>query len=632
MLKQATALAVILAFAACSGTGTPGDEASTPASQESPAADTGRTAGYNPDRNAYFGDLHLHTRISYDSYLFNVRATPDDAYTYAKGGTIRHPLGFDLSMGSGPLDFLAVTDHAEYLGVLEAIDTPGTEYSRVPYAADLFSSDRAGIIQAFGRFVDSLVSGETIPELADMSAPRAAWQETIDSAERHNDPGRFTTFIGYEFTSAPETRNLHRNVIFAGSAVPAVPFSALDSQNPEDLWRWLDARREEGMDALAIPHNSNASDGTMFARTDWTGAPVDRAWAERRIRNEPLVEILQNKGQSETMPLLSPNDEFAGFEVMDLYVGSAKPVTTFKGGYVRDALKRGLEIEDRIGVNPYQLGIVAGSDGHNGAAPYEESNYFANHGALDGAPQLRGSVPPARYASWEGYYADGGQAPRRVGSGGLTGVWAEANTRPALFAALRRKETFATSGPRIRVRMFAGYGLEHVDLATDEGVRTAYENGVPMGGELAIRPGSAPGFTVIAQRDPQSAPLQRVQIVKGWTGADGQAEEQVFDIACANGGTPTPDTWSCPDNGATVDLETCAWSADTGASQLQAWWQDPGFDPARNAFYYVRVLENPSCRWSTWDAIRAGVAPNPEMPALIQERAYTSPVWIRPAE
>ena len=590
----------------------------------------GRAVPSNPLRNAYFGDLHLHTRNSYDAYLFNVRASPEDAYAYARGGTIKHPLGYDLKMNSGSLDFLAVTDHAEYLGVLQAIETPGTEYSKVPYAQDLFSSDRAEVFAAFGRFVVSLESGEILPELSDPSATRSAWQQTIEAAERNYQPGVFTTFIGYEFTSLPGTRNLHRNVIFSGEKAPPVPFSALDSQNPEDLWRWLDAGREEGIEALAIPHNANASDGAMFERTKWNGQPIDRAYAEMRIRNEPLVEIVQTKGQSETLPFLSPNDEFANFEVMEQYVGTNEPITNFAGGYVRDALKRGLEIEDAIGVNPYKLGIVAGSDGHNAAAPYEEDNYFANHGVLDGKPQLRGSVPPAAYEDWGDYYADGKSAPRIVGTGGLTGVWAESNTREAIFAAMRRKETFGTTGPRIRVRLFAGYALDGVDLATDEGVRTAYASAVPMGGDLLAQGGQAPQFAVIALRDINSAPLQRIQIVKGWTDASGESFEKVYDIACSDGGTVDPATQRCADNGARVDLATCEPSAGKGDAQIQGVWTDPDFDPAQNAFYYARVLENPTCRWSTWDAVRAGVAPNPRLPATIQERAYSSPVWFVP--
>jgi len=588
----------------------------------------------NPLRNAYFGDLHIHTRNSYDAYIFNIRTTPDDAYVFAKGGTIQHPAGFDLRLNSGPLDFLAVTDHAEYLGVLREIDTPGTEYSKVPYAGDLFGSDRATIFAAFGPFVDSLTGGDILPELSDMSASRSAWQETIDSAERHNEPGQFTTFIGYEFTSLPDVRNLHRNVIFASSDAPPLPFSALDSQNPEDLWRWLDDLRAEGIEALAIPHNSNGSDGTMFERTMWNGQPIDRAYAELRSRNEPLVEISQVKGQSETMPLLSPNDEWAGFEVMTSYIGAARTITKFEGGYVRDALRRGLEIEDQVGANPYRMGIISASDGHNSAGPYEEDNYFAKVGVLDAFPERRGSVPPPEYTSWEDYYAAGRTPPvsSTWGSAGLTGIWAQENTRASLFAAMRRRETFGTTGSRIRVRLFAGYGLSGADPATDDGVRTAYERGVPMGGELASRPDEAPDFIFIAVRDVHSAPLQRIQIVKGWTDDSGQSSEMVFDVACSDGGTVDPTTQRCPDNGATVDLATCAHSQDNGDAQIQGTWTDPEFDPQQNAFYYVRVLENPTCRWSTWDAIRAGVAPNPRLTMTVQERAYTSPIWFVPTD
>ena len=586
----------------------------------------------NPLRSVYFGDLHLHTRNSFDAYVFNVRATPDDAYAYAKGQTIEHAMGFDLRLTHGPLDFLAVTDHAEYLGVVQAIDTPGTPYSKAPYARDLFSSERAAILAAFERFAQSLSSGQRLSELADPSASRSAWQETIRSAERNNDPGSFTTFVGYEFTSMPEMRNLHRNVIFAGDRVPAMPYSALDSQNPEDLWHWMEQRRAEGMEALSIPHNGNGSDGTMFERTMWNGQPIDGAYAELRSRNEPLVEITQSKGQSETAPLLSPNDEFAGFELMTSFIGTSKPIEKFAGGYVRDALKRGLEVESQVGVNPYKMGFVAGSDSHNAAGPYEEDHYFSKVGVLDGSPDKRGAVPPAQYKSWEEFYSAGKtvSVTSTWGSAGLTGVWAEQNTRESLFAALRRKETFGTSGPRIRVRLFAGYGLKGIDLATDTGVRTAYANGVPMGGDLAVKPGRAPEFAVIAMRDIHSAPLQRVQMVKGWIGANGKSFEKIFDVACSDGGKVDPATQRCPDNGATVDAKTCEISNDRGAGQLQGTWHDPEFDPRQHAFYYVRVLENPTCRWSTWDAIRANVAPNPKFPRTIQERAYTSPIWFVP--
>lgn len=600
---------------------------------DAPKAATERPAP-NPLRNVYFGDLHLHTRNSFDAYIFNVRASPDDAYTYAKGGTIKHAMGFDLHLNSGPLDFLAVTDHSEYLGVVPAIDTPGTAFSKLPYAKDLFSTDTKVVLAAFRRFADSIESGKRLDDFKDTSTMASAWNETIKSAERANDPGKFTSFIGYEFTSAPGGRNLHRNVIFSGDKAPPMPYSELESQNPEDLWRWLDERRAEGIEALAISHNANGSDGTMFERTKWNGQPIDRAYADLRNRNEPLTEITQVKGQSETMPLLSPNDEAAGFEVMTSYIGAARPVTKFAGGYVRDALKRGLEIEAKIGANPYKLGFVAGSDSHNAAGPYEEDNYFSKIGVMDGSPDRRGSLPPPQYKSWADFDAAGQTLTRYSawGTAGLTGIWAEENTRASLYSALRRKETFGTSGPRIRVRLFAGYGLKGVKLTDDAGVKTAYANGVPMGGDLVGKAGQKPDFLVVAMRDTHSAPLQRIQIVKGWTDATGKAFEKVYDVACSDGGKVDPKTQRCPDNQAAVDLKTCAYSQDKGAAELGAEWTDPDFDPKQNAFYYARVLENPTCRWSTWDAIRAHVEPNPKLAKTIQERAYTSPIWFVPTK
>lgn len=630
---RCAALLTALVAASCGKPAAPSRAAADTSPPASSDTSTHRTQP-NPLRNVYFGDLHLHTRNSFDAYVFNVRASPDDAYAYARGQTIQHAMGFELALNDGPLDFLAVTDHAEYLGVLQAIDTPGTSYSRVPYARELFARERAGILAAFKRFADSLVSGARLAELADMTATRSAWQQTIRSAEQHNEPGAFTTFIGYEFTSMPEMRNLHRNVLFADSRVPDMPYSALDSQNPEDLWNWMEQRRAQGMESIAIPHNGNASDGAMFERTKWNGQPIDRAYAELRARNEPLVEITQAKGQSETTPLLSPNDEFAGFELMTSYIGASQPITDFAGGYVRDALGRGLAIEQGTGANPYKVGFVAGSDSHNAAGSYEEDDYFSKVGMLDGAPDQRGAVPPADYRSWDDFYAAGKtiSVTSTWGSAGLTGIWAEENTREALFAALKRKETFATSGPRIRVRVFSGYDLADVDIATQAGLRSAYARAVPMGGDLIAKRGMRPEFRVIALRDAHSAPLQRLQMIKGWVDASGRTFEKVFDIACSDKGEVSSVTHRCPDNGASVDLSTCAFSQDKGAAQLQAAWTDPEFDPSQHAFYYVRVLENPTCRWSTWDAIRAGVEPNPKLPKTIQERAYTSPIWFVPTD
>lgn len=607
--------------------------AGAPASPTAVAAGllgAGRTSGYNADRNAYFGDLHVHTQLSFDAYIFNVRASPDDAYRYARGEAIRHAMGYDVRLTDAPLDFMAVTDHAEYLGVLPAMNDPNHPLSQVPYARDLFSSDIQQILAAFQRIGGSVRDGQYLPELSDPAPRAAAWRATIDAAERYNEPGRFTAFIGYEYTSAPGGRNLHRNVIFRGSRAPDLPFSALESQNPEDLWSWMDGLRARGLEALAIPHNSNGSDGTMFARTLWDGRPLDRTGAEQRIRNEPLVEITQVKGTSETHPALSPNDEWSNFEIMPTYIGTPQPVTVFDGGYVRRALEQGLLFEETIGANPFEFGFIGSSDTHNGAGPVEEDHYFGKVGVTDGTAERRSSVPPGGRRTWEGY-----EPPENVarfstwGASGLAGVWAEENTRESIYAALRRRETFATTGPRIRVRFFAGFDYPENILQRRDLVSVAYQRGAPMGGSLIARNNRAPRFIVWAVRDPHAAWLDRVQIVKGWV-ENGETRERVFDVACSDGLTVDPQTHRCPSNGATVDAAICAVSENRGAVELRTLWTDPTYDARQRAFYYVRVLENPTCRWSTWDAIRAGVQPSPELPLFIQERAWSSPIWFAP--
>jgi hypothetical protein len=626
MIRLAMAVCAAALLSSC------GEQIAAPTAQSDQISSPTERAAPNALKNAYFGDLHLHTRNSFDAYIFNVRSTPDEAYAYAKGGTIKHAAGFDLKLNSGPLDFLAVTDHSEYLGVLPAIDAEGDPYSKVPYAKELFSTDQAQVNSSFRRFADTLNVGKRMEEYADLRTVKSAWGDTIEAAKRNYEPGKFTTLIGYEFTSAPGGRNLHRNVIFAGESVPELPYSALESQNPEDLWSWMEKQRQNGVEALSIPHNSNGSDGTMYERTKWNGQPVDKAWAELRARNEPLAEVTQVKGTSETHPLLSPNDELAGFEIMEWYIGQAKPVTKFDGGYVRKALKDGLELEAQVGVNPYKYGLIGSSDSHNSAGSYEENNYHSKVGIRDATPELRGSAPPSG-KSWAEYkIPDGITRFSTWGASGLTGVWAQENTREEIYGALRRKETFATTGPRIRVRFFAGYGIGASPLTSDEGVKNAYANGVSMGADLVGKTEGKPDFLVMAMRDANSAPLQRIQIVKGWLDAKGKAQEKVFDIACSDGGAISPQTYRCADNGATVDVKSCAYSEDKGDAELNAAWSDPEFDPKLNAFYYARVVENPTCRWSTWDANRLGVEPNPKLPKTIQERAYTSPIWFIPTK
>ena len=607
-----------------------GVEAKTPKYRAAPAS----AVGESTQRHAYFGDLHIHTQNSIDSYNFGVRASPDDAYRFAKGETLAHPLGYSIRLQGGPLDFLAVTDHGEYLGVAAALSDPEHPQASHPLAVKLRSDDPQERWEA-GLALDGWVRGKPVSGLDPWPIVRSAWQQTVEAAERHNDPGRFTTFVAYEFSPTPGGASLHRNVIFAGTDVPAQPFSAVDSLNAEDLWTWLDEQRANGIEALAIPHNPNWSQGKMFARTNWAGEPIDAAYAEQRRRNEPLVEITQGKGTSETHPALSPNDEWAGFEVWfknSMAFGAdgswvfTDGATT--GAYARDALRTGLEIEREIGANPYLFGFIGATDGHNAAGSVEEDQHFGHAGTTDGTPAARGSMPERTLGPSE---IDLGIDMIEWGSSGLTGVWAEENTRKSIYAALRRKETFATSGPRIRVRFFAGYDYPDDLPNQHHAAERAYAGGVPMGGELAAQPSNAPRFFVQAARDPREAWLQRAQVVKSWIDESGETHERVFDVACSDGLTPDPKTHRCPDNGASVDLDDCSISLDKGDVELVTLWSDPTFDPTERALYYARVLQNPTCRWSTWDAIRAGVEPTSKVPATIQERAWSSPIWIAPA-
>lgn len=606
----------------------------------------------NAGRVALFGDLHVHTMYSFDAFAFGTLASPGDAYRYAKGAPIRHPAGFDVQLDR-PLDFYAVTDHAMFLGAMRAAaDTshPFSQYEHVfplhnmnaPENMNLESlSQRVAAFSGFlGETIQGIASGDVDVELVNDIA-RDAWADIILAARTHNNPGTFTTFVAYEYTSSTDDRgNLHRNVVFRDAdRLPALPFSRFHSQNPEGLWAWMDDLRSQGIESLAIPHNSNGSNGQMFKLTDWSGAPIDDAYAAQRIRNEPIVEITQVKGTSETHPALSDTDEWADFEIMPFRVATTLDSQP-SGSYAREALLNGMAMAANEGINPYQFGFVGASDTHTAAASLEEETYFSKVGLLDSTGQLRGSVPVdaaqaeiITAAGRAGVESIGGKpyvtgAYDTWGASGLTGVWAERNERDAIYSAFRRKETFATSGPRIQVRLFAGYEFQNKTMNTPGWIADAYAHGVSMGSELPGRE-QAPTLLAWAVRDSNGAPLQRLQIVKGWI-EDGDHKEKVFDAACSGGAAPDARTARCPDNGARVNTQTCATEPGTGAGELSAAWQDPEYSPDQHAFYYVRVLENPTCRWSTWDAIRAGVRPRPDLPETIQERAWTSPIWLIP--
>jgi|TARA_B110000971_G_scaffold120410_1_gene123293 hypothetical protein len=620
--------------------------AATPASQNAfkiPTDVITLSPEANAERNAYFGDLHVHTTYSFDAFAFGTIATPYDAYRYATGEAITHPAGFELKLRQ-PLDFYAVTDHAGFLGAAaEAADT-STEFSRNPVVSVMNNLNvdgnrnlesipaRRSIFRTFLRGLNrGVLAGNVSRDKLD-AITRDAWADTIAAAEQFNNPGKFTTFVGYEFT-ASRGGGLHRNVIFrSGDKVPAAPFSILHSRNPENLWDWMDDLRSQGIEALGIPHNSNASNGQMFSLTDWAGNPMDDDYAEQRLRNEPLMEITQVKGTSETHPILSDNDEWAGFEISASRIASSV-YSEPKGSYARDALLAGLAFEDHGISNPYKFGFIGSSDTHTGAISDDESNFFSKLGLFDSNAELRGSIPLIESNPDEPEVVDGvSYAPGsydKWGASGVVGVWAEENTRDAIYDALRRKETFATSGPRIKVRFFAGFDYDEAMLDENDAITRAYAEGVSMGSDLVAQNAGTPNFIVWAAQDVSSAPLQRLQIIKGWT-VEGEHNEKVYDVACSDGGSIDPNTQRCIDNGANVNLENCSVTANVGAPELKTVWSDPDFDPSVRAFYYARVLENPTCRWSTWDALRTGVAPRSDLPSTIQERAWSSPIWVSP--
>lgn len=634
-----------------------------------PAAEVTLTEKNPGERNAYYGDLHVHTAYSFDGYAFGTLASPHDAYRFARGEAIANPGGYEMQL-TEPMDFYAVTDHGMFLGLAKAAAETNTEFSKQPFSepyhdlnapgsfgTDMFS--RFKRMMTFSDFIPNAVSGifaETIDREEVLEITRTAWADSIDAADQFNDPGRFTTFAGYEYTSSTTSMgNLHRNVIFQSThRLPREPFSRLHSNNPEDLWDWMDELRDKGVESLAIPHNSNGSNGQMFKAVDWSGTPFDDAYAEHRSRNEPIVEITQIKGTSETHPTLSTRDELAGFEITPYRVATGA-LSQIKGSYVREALLTGLALEAQGSKNPYQFGFIGSSDTHSAASQNDESAFSSKLGILSSTAEQRGSIPQEGLRGQLAYYSTrlaetinptplgkslyvkingdvyaGGASPT-YGASGFAAAWAEENTRESIYQAFRRKEVFATSGPRIRLRFFAGYDYDASMLSAADGIERAYANGVTMGGTLLAKQQtegnlSSPGFLVMASADPNNAPLQRIQVVKGWVDSAGKTHEKVMDVACAHGAEVNAQTSRCPDNGARVNISDCSINPDTGSAQLATLWRDPEFDPEQRAFYYARAIENPTCRWSTWDAIRAGIAPRPDLATTIQERAWSSPI------
>ena len=610
-------------------------------------------------RVALFGDVHVHTTYSFDAYSFGTTATPDDAYRFAKGGIVIHPGGFETQL-KRPLDFYAVTDHGLFLGIVKEAatkgtplyDNPSSESVRdlnIPENLTIDSLDeRSGTFLGYVFAANAAVmQGDLDPNYL-VQISRDAWKDIIEAADRHNDPGNFTTFVGYEYTSSTDAMdNLHRNVIFRGDGnkYPELPFSRMNSLDPEDLWDWMDNLRDQGIESMAIPHNSNGSGAQMFKLEDFDGNEFDSEYVAKRLRNEPIVEITQVKGTSETHPALSTNDEWADFEIMPWKVATMVISEVEGGSYVREALLNGLKLEAENKGNPFKFGFIGSTDGHTAASSFNEENYFAKVGLLDSTAELRGSIPITTPSLLDRGTStllgtelvgeiDGknyvNASSISYGASGLAGVWAEENTRESIYSALRRKETFATSGPRIKVRFFAGYEFDFEMINKQDLVKHLYENGHTMGSEiLNTEKKGEPTFFLWALQDADSAPLQRLQIIKGYI-EDGELKEHVFDVLCSDGLEVNQDTSRCPDNGAIVNLNDCSFDTSTGASELKTFWEDPTYVEGQRTFYYLRVIENPTCRWSTWDAIRNNVEPRSDYPLTIQERAWSSPIHFIP--
>jgi hypothetical protein len=576
----------------------------------------------NPLREAYFGETHVHTSWSFDAYIFGNHVTgPEDAYKYAKGETIKHPMGYDIKITT-PLDWMGVTDHSEYVGTVRLANEPGSAISKLPIAKELIVHGPADIQRIYLMLGETMITMKPIKALVSPDVAGSIWKENNAIADKANEPGKFTAFCSYEWTSTPNNRNLHRNVFFKDCAkVPELPFSSLESTNPEDLWDWMDGQRKAGNELLAISHNANLSDGHMFPiDVDEKGRPIDAAWAASRDRNERLTEIKQIKGQSETHPLLSPNDEFANYELFNYLLGDPQgQIPTIPGSFVRQAYKDGVAMQQARSYNPYKMGIVAGSDSHDTGVPYRQANFFGAHGLNDGDIKERMAG-----------HVFAGLDVRLENPAGVSGVWAEENTRASLFEAMQRKETFATSGPHIRLRFFGGWDYDKGLTGQQDWVKAGYANGVPMGGDLPAPKAKAPIFVVWGVKDPTSGNLDRIQVIKGWS-KSGQSFEKIYDVVWAGDRKPEPFTDKVPPIGSTVDLANATYTNDIGAVELKTVWTDPDFDPSLDAFYYARVLEIPTPRWTTLQAKELGIAPPDIVPATVQERAWSSPIWYTPS-
>ncbi|WP_146348122.1 DUF3604 domain-containing protein [Falsiphaeobacter marinintestinus] len=602
---------------------------------------------YSPYANRTFperplwGETHLHTGLSLDAGAFGNILRPDDAWRFAKGEQVVSSTGQPVRL-SRPLDWMVLTDHTDLMGFAPDLQTGKPEILADPKGREWYEGYSEGG-EAAGKSAFDLItnfSQMTLPKaIVDAYSPGSdafsyIWEEIVLAAEQHNDPGRFTAFIGFEWTSVPKGFNLHRNVMLrdgpmrALQVVPPVTQPPLGDTDPHSLYRWLEAYQDKtGGRAVAFSHNGNLSNGWMFPTEDtYHGGKVDAEYVELRAKWEPHYEITQIKGDGEAHPVLSPEDEFADYENWDvgnLDLTELKTPDMLGREYAREALKQGLALEAKLGTNPYKFGVGGATDSHTSLTTAEEDNFFSKSVSVEPSPtRIEHPFIASDLGRIEGH---------KLVASGYTGVWAQENTRAAIFDAFKRRETYATTGPRIGLRFFGGWQYTDNDLRTRSVAESGYTKGVPMGSDLRPREGDgAPTFLIAALRDPIGANLDRIQVIKGWMDADGALHEKVFDVAWS-GDREVGADGKLPEVGNTVDIETASWQNSIGASELTAVWTDPEFDPEERAFYYTRVLEIPTPRWVVYDKLRFGIELPEEAQLIHQERAYSSPIWYTPA-